>query len=1195
MQGERVDTQRAFSIQRDTTSLRQVAGSGCGDSRASEQCLGICRGSQSEQLAGLLNQNRILAGLLNQNRIMGGFLGQVQRGRARGLRRVRCGPALAVVWAGLLMTGGMAGAQEAPPPSTPAQVTAPATPARVPTPSAPIQLPTPSTPAPSVPGANVATPAQTQPSPPGANGAANTGQTQSAGNAGLSTSVWEWQGLRVDRILFEGVTFDAADTLPKELAQKEGEPLDPVKVRASVRRLFASGRYRDISLRGVRQGDAVTLIFTGVPRYYVGRVTIDGVKSPRLASLLEFATKLSPGMPFNESQIGAGAEGIKEMLQQQGYFESVLSADSQVDVAGSQVNVTYTVSIGPQARVGQITLEGADAGLTLEEFRKKAKLKKGSKVTRDTTSNALDRLRKVYQKRDRLEATVSLQKETYDPPRKELDMHFHANQGPEVKVAVEGAKISKSRLHLLVPIYEEGTIDNDLLNEGVFNIRDYVQQEGYFDAKVDVKVIGEDTPAERVVFTVDRGVKHKVVAVELKGNDYFSDDLLQERMRVQKSNLYQRSGRYGPSLVSSDVAAIQALYRANGFDQAKVTTDVKDISTSREGKPLKVAEIAVTYTIDEGPQQKFGTVELNGVNPSRIKDVKALMNTQSGQPFSLVTLSGDRDAVLQYYLSNGFDQAKVDMREDTREEGSDTTNVALNVTEGPQVFIDRVLLSGVERTKPKVVDAQVQVHPGDPLDQSALLQTQRNLYNIALFNEVVAAVQNPHGNAPEKNVLLQLTEAKRWNVTYGFGFEAQTGTPQSGTISEASCIQLMINPCNKLSQEGKTGVSPRVSLDVSRINLWGTQDSLTLHSSYGLLEQVAILTFQNPYLRGKKNLSAALSGGYSNIQDVTTFRSSTLQGDFRITQKARRRDTYIYDFLYRRVAVDENSLQVSANLIPLLSQPVRVGGPGLTWFHDTRQPGPLDASKGVYTTVQTFLASSKFGSETDFWKIDGTNGTYYRFGKLKYVLARSTRLGYERSWGVNPYAGNSACANPDPQGNDLLHTNASCIAVPLPERLYAGGANSLRGFPINGAGPRDLQTGYPVGGTAAFVNTFELRMPPPTLPYVGNSVNFVLFHDMGNVFQLASEMFPSFLRFHQPNKETCANVSGVIGTCNFNYFSHDIGLGARYKTPVGPLRLDFSYNLNPPVYPVIYDFNNNPPHEGQGRHFGFFFSIGESF
>ena len=68
-------------------------------------------------------------------------------------------------------------------------------------------------------------------------------------------------------------------------------------------------------------------------------------------------------------------------------------------------------------------------------------------------------------------------------------------------------------------------------------------------------------------------------------------------------------------------------------------------------------------------------------------------------------------------------------------------------------------------------------------------------------------------------------------------------------------------------------------------------------------------------------------------------------------------------------------------------------------------------------------------------------------------------------------------ANARVSRSDLLKTNPSCNAVPLPERLYAGGATSHRGFGINGAGPRDLQTGYPVGGKAVFVNTLELRLP----------------------------------------------------------------------------------------------------------------------
>jgi len=832
-------------------------------------------------------------------------------------------------------------------------------------------------------------------------------------------------------------------------------------------------------------------------------------------------------------------------------------------------------------------VEGANLGFTTEEFRKKSKLKEKSKVGRETISNALDRLRKQYQKNNHLEATVTLQKQTYVPARKQIDYDFHVSEGPEVKVDVEGAKISKSKLHLLVPIFEEGTIDNDLLNEGVHNLRDFQQQQGYFDAKVSVKLVGEKTASESVVFTVDRGKKYKVAGVDLKGNKYFTNDLLTERMRVQKANAYMRSGRYSPALVSGDVSSIQALYRANGFDQATVTTDVKDLGNAPNGKPLKVGEIVVTYTIVEGPQQKFGRVDVAGVAASRLKDVQGLMNTQTGQPFSLATLSGDRDTVLQYYLSHGFEQVKVEIKQTKETADAEKTDVSLNVTEGQQVFIDRVLLSGVEKTKPKMVTEQIKVHAGDPLDQTALLETQRNLYNIALFNEVVTAVQNPLGDAPQKNVLVQVTEAKRWNMTYGFGFEAQTGTPQSGTISEASCILLGLNPCNQLTQEGKVGVSPRVSLDVSRINLRGTDDSLTLHTTYGLLEQVAILTLLNPHLRDSKNFSAAISGGYSNVQDITTFTSSTLQGDFRITEKFRKRDTFIYDFQYRRVKV--NDLQVSADLIPQQSQPVRVGGPGITWFRDTRLPSPLNAAKGSYTTVQGFYASSKFGSQTDFWKLDGTNSTYYQFGKQKYVFARNTRIAYERASGANPNVGSAACAG------IFLTTNPSCNPIPLPERLYAGGASSHRGFPINGAGPRDLQTGYPVGGSAAFVNSLELRLPPPTLPVVGSSVSFVVFHDMGNVFQNANQVFPSFLRFNQPNKSTCNNVSNAIGTCDFNYFSHAVGLGARYGTPVGPIRVDFSYNLNPPIYPVIYDFYNNPPHVGQAAHFNFFFSIGQSF
>jgi outer membrane protein assembly factor BamA len=289
---------------------------------------------------------------------------------------------------------------------------------------------------------------------------------------------------------------------------------------------------------------------------------------------------------------------------------------------------------------------------------------------------------------------------------------------------------------------------------------------------------------------------------------------------------------------------------------------------------------------------------------------------------------------------------------------------------------------------------------------------------------------------------------------------------------------------------------------------------------------------------------------------------------------------------------------------------VRVGGPGVTYFHDTRDPSPLNATRGQYFSFQEFVADSIFGSQTNFNRIDVSHSSYYSFGKRHaFTFARNLRVGFEDVFGNASNGTSGAIGIINCQGT-LNVTNATCNPVPLPERMYAGGAQSHRGFGINDAGPRDLTTGYPVGGSAVVVNSFELRLPPTTLPVVGNNVNFVLFHDMGNVFRYPKDMFSSIKNFRQPNEETCRNVSipagtpgntpaeqqqNATGTCNFNYYSHAIGLGARYNTPVGPIRLDLSYNLNPPIYPVFTDYTTRPPYVGQASHFQFFFSIGQAF
>ena len=99
--------------------------------------------------------------------------------------------------------------------------------------------------------------------------------------------------------------------------------------------------------------------------------------------------------------------------------------------------------------------------------------------------------------------------------------------------------------------------------------------------------------------------------------------------------------------------------------------------------------------------------------------------------------------------------------------------------------------------------------------------------------------------------------------------------------------------------------------------------------------------------------------------------------------------------------------------------------------------------------------------------------------------------------------------------------------------------------------------GLSSGGTALIVNNIELRMPPPTLPFFQDNISFAIFHDAGNVFTNVHDMFHSLAHWSQKNPGVCLQQA-TASQCDYNYISHAIGVGVRYKTPVGRVRFDFS-------------------------------------
>ena len=1009
-----------------------------------------------------------------------------------------------------------------------------------------------------------------------------------------------WAGRTVAAIHFDGVPQTTLDPLPAQLEQQPNAPLDPMKIRASLRRLYATGLYQTIAVDGQLQNDGIILTFKGAPTLFIGRVLVRGVKNSHLNNQLNYSTRLNPGTPFTDQKLDRAERFLQLTLQQNGYYQATIVRHTAVDKKNAEIDVQFNVSPGKQARVGDVSVQD-DSGMTVPAFRKQAKLKAGSKVNIDTVGRALTRVRKKYQKQERLEANVSLASTHFQPPVNHLDYNFQADRGPVVKIVVEGAKLSKGKVKALVPVYSEGTLDEDLLNEGSKRIRDYYQREGYFNAKVAHSTDAKDG-VTHITYDVNLGPRSRIEAVNIKGNGYFGAWLLRERISVQAASFFVRQGIYSQALQEADVQAITALYQSNGFTDVKVTPEVQEAPQQRNKNQKN---LIVTYNIVEGPQQRVGEYKIDGVTPAQLAAISPGLALQSGQPYSGTNLAQDRDAVLGYFLDNGYDHANVTLRQDPSPKNKELIDVTMQVTPGDQIFVRNVQFSGLKYTRLKTLQPDVLVKPGDPLDQTKLLQTQRDLYNLTLFNQVTTAVENPGGDEPRKNVLIQFDEARRWDVTYGGGFQAQTGTAGTNCLNPLSLVSLGINPSTyTCSSNGKFGVSALVELDVSRINLWGRNQSINFKSQYGSLEQLFTANYSAPRFFGHPSLDFSFGGGYINAQNVITFASSTSEGDVRLSQHPNLKDTLIYQLSYRRVQVDPNTIQVAPNLIPLLSEPVRVGGPELTWIHDTRRPEPLDAQSGMYNSVQIFATDNVFfSSEANYVHFDWSNASYYALGTQKhYILARNTRFGMERVFGEDKYE-----------------------SIPLPERLYAGGPESLRGFPLNSAGPRDSLTGFPIGGAGVFVNQTELRFPNPQLPYFGRSLGFVAFEDMGNVFNNSSDIWPSAIRIKQPHSYTCtaapyltvdaqqqvtrSSSTNTTGTCDFNDFTHTIGVGARYHTPIGPIRLDVGYNLNPPVYPVIVSYGSTstvtsnscansslqPPCAGQAGHFNFFFSIGQAF
>ncbi|MBI2819138.1 MAG: BamA/TamA family outer membrane protein, partial [Acidobacteria bacterium] len=904
-----------------------------------------------------------------------------------------------------------------------------------------------------------------------------------------------------------------------------------------IERLYATGRFADIRVDAEQQPAGVAITLLTRERYFIGAVRVQGAPPPPSENELHSATALQLGYPYSEDDLPAVLEQLRRVLADDGYYQAQISHREERYPATQQVDLLFEVEAGERARLGAVRITGTPV-FSEERLLHEAKWSRGKSYTSAMVQSSLLRLRNLYRRENYLEASLSITGRQFRPESNQVEIDLAVDAGPLVEISVTGAEMSRARLQEFLPVFQEGTLDEDLLREGERNLHDYFESQGYFQVKVTHQRRPAGAGGATIEYAVNLGPRQHLEAIEIRGNRYFQEEVIRERMWIEPARRRLPYGRFSRQRLEADADAVRALYRSNGFAAVDVRPTLEVIPESRDG-------ILVTLLIQEGPQTIIGNFTISGNQTFSEADLLPYINADVGQPYSSTMVATDRNNLLTYYWNAGFPDARFTFQATpSGEAGSMNLDYFLN--EGEPESVGHIFIGGLEHTRVGVVNRQLRIRAGEPLSQGQLLETQRRLYDLGIFSRVEMGIQNPGAEEQRRNVLLYFEEARRHTLKLGLGGEVgRFGGSRSDTTNV----------------EGDNQFSPDVSLDVTRLNVGGRPHTASLRSRFSALQKRVVLGYTAPRLLNYEWLTGSALAIFDDTRDVRTFTARRWEGSLQFETKRTRTSTVLYRYTFRRVTVGD--VNISQEDLPLQSQPVLVGLVGLSWIRDTRDV-PTNARAGLFTSMDLAVAAKQFGSEASFVRGLMQNSSYHRFGP-NLVLARSTQFGVETPFGKRRSVTIGGDEGEPPE--QVLSTSA----IPLPERFFAGGGNSHRGFGLNQAGPRDLVTGFAVGGNALLLNSLELRFP------VWSNISGVLFHDLGNVY---SSIRTLRLRQHQKSID------------DFNYMSHGVGLGLRYNTAVAPVRFDVGYNLNPPRF--LVQTKEGPVPQNLSR-WQFLFSIGQTF
>ncbi len=858
--------------------------------------------------------------------------------------------------------------------------------------------------------------------------------------------------------LIRAVDYDAdgpivRDRLDAMIGLKPGDVLTRTGVRGAIQRLYDTHRFSSIAVDAVPTADGVQVVFRLRFSYYFNEFSVRGDLDTGGRTLTDLVG-LPVGERYTRDRLETSRKAVVEFLREQGFYQAEVGVQTQPDDAKFQVNTTFEVKTGQQARLGSLNIHGVPDNEAYA-MRERLGLKQGKGFSRRRLQERLENLRSYLIQRGYLGARPEI-KESYHEADNTVTLNLGFSSFGRVRVVLEGFKVPEEQRPRLLPVLSGEGIDPDLLEEGRRNLKEYLEERGYSEAEVSYSEEKQDTDTLVLRYRIAPGRRVSVAYVLFRGNEAVSASDLQAAIQI-RPQAFMKKSVYSISKLDSDVDALHNLYRSRGYLDVEVIPLVEPIDNAEN--------LGIVFEISEGKLARTRSVSVVGNRELAADTLLAKLRLHAGSRFSPALAEQDRQALLAACNDAGYLRARVvSSVGDPDFEGS--RPVEFRIEEGSRTFVDQILVLGNSHTRDSVIGARVGLNEGEPLGLGKMLQTQQALSDLGVFDNVLVGPQFQESDAAYQNLVVRVRESRRYTVRYGLGYE---------------------------TREKVRGI-----LELSDINVLGIAKRADLRFRASTVEQAAILTLQQSqvqFLPVNSYLSLSASA-----EDEVSFDQTRLNSSYQFSRPLSTHSWALLRANYRNVRV--YNLQVSEALARE-DTPRNLTTLSAIYVNDTRD-NFLDAERGFFTSTD-FSVTTRWLGSNNYLSLY-TQNSYYRRIPGNLVLAASLRLGLARPYGRDD-------------------------SIPITERFFAGGASSLRGFETDRAGPVDPETGEPTGGNSLFISNLELRLP------LVRMVRLAAFYDGGNVF-------------------------GKITDIRLADFSHTVGLGLRVKTPLGPLRLDYGYNLN---------------------------------